>query len=82
LIHLSIFLFNCKSPSGQYPTGIDPFRYGSDYAFYMTNNENLSSPFILLRDISRYGAIGVAITLIGYLVYRKTKQRKLKREAK
>src|SRR6476659_781464 len=33
------------------------------------NNENLSSPFILLRDIARYGAIGVAITLIGYLVY-------------
>jgi virginiamycin B lyase len=46
----------------------------------LTNNENSNSPFILLRDIARYAAIGVAVTLIGYLVYRKIKQRKLKRD--
>jgi streptogramin lyase len=46
----------------------------------LTNNENSNSPFILLRDIARYAAIGVTVTLIGYLVYRKIKQRKLKRD--
>ncbi|HEX9319840.1 MAG TPA: hypothetical protein VF884_12985, partial [Nitrososphaeraceae archaeon] len=44
------------------------------------NNENTNTPFILLRDIARYAAIGVAVTLIGYLVYRKINQRKLKRD--
>ena len=43
-----------------------------------TNNENTNSPFIV-RDIIRYAAIGVAVTLISYLVYRKINQRKLKR---
>jgi streptogramin lyase len=46
----------------------------------LTNNENSNSSFILLRDIARYAAIGVAVTLISYLVYRKIKQRKLKRD--
>ena len=43
------------------------------------NNENSNSPFLVLRDLARYASIGVAVTLIGYLVYRKINQRKLKR---
>jgi streptogramin lyase len=41
---------------------------------------NQSSPDItvILRDIARYASISVALTLIGYLVYRKIKQSKLK----
>ena len=44
------------------------------------NNENSNSPFTVLRDLARYASIGVAVTLIGYLVYRKINQRKLKRD--
>jgi hypothetical protein len=33
---------------------------------------------IFLRDFARYGSIGVALILIGYLIYRKIKQRKPK----
>jgi hypothetical protein len=39
----------------------------------------LYSPFMILRDVARYVSIAVAVTLIGYLVYRKINQRKLNR---
>ena len=38
------------------------------------NNEGSNSIFIL-RDLSRYASITVAVTLIGYLIYRKIKAR-------
>lgn len=41
-------------------------------------NENTNSSF-MIRDFVRYASIGVAVTLIGYLIYRKINQRKLKR---
>jgi virginiamycin B lyase len=43
------------------------------------NDENSSSPFTTLRDVARYASITIAVTLIGYLVYRKINQRKLNR---
>jgi hypothetical protein len=41
------------------------------------NNENSNSPYLFLRDLARYASAGVAVTLIGYLVFRKVKQRRL-----
>lgn len=41
------------------------------------NNENSNSPYLFLRDMARYASAGVAVTLIGYLVFRKVKQRRL-----
>ncbi len=38
-----------------------------------TNSDDI---VVLLRDLTRYGSIGVAITLIGYLAYKKIKKRK------
>ncbi|MDP9489280.1 MAG: hypothetical protein M3P28_03645 [Thermoproteota archaeon] len=38
-----------------------------------TNSNDID---VLLRDLARYGSIGVAVTLIGYLVFRKIKKRK------
>jgi virginiamycin B lyase len=37
----------------------------------VNNEEGSNSMFIFLRDLARYASIGVAVTLIGYLVYRK-----------
>jgi hypothetical protein len=46
------------------------------------NNEDISnSMFILLRDLARYASIGVAISLIGYLVYRKISKARVKRNS-
>jgi streptogramin lyase len=39
-------------------------------------NEQSSSPTALLRDIARFASIGVAVTLIAYLVYRKIGKRR------
>jgi hypothetical protein len=47
----------------------------------LANNENSNSTFTTLRDLARYVSVGVAITLIAYLVYRKIKERKLKRNS-
>ena len=41
-----------------------------------TLNEQSSSPTALLRDIARFASIGVAVTLIAYLVYRKIGKRR------
>jgi virginiamycin B lyase len=43
----------------------------------VNNEEGSNSIFIFLRDLARYTAIGVTITLIGYLVYRKIARRRL-----
>jgi virginiamycin B lyase len=43
------------------------------------SNENANSPFMILRDVARYVSIAVAISLIGYLVYRRINQLKLKK---
>jgi virginiamycin B lyase len=45
----------------------------------VNNEEGSNSMFILLRDLARYASIGVAVTLIGYLVYRKIAKAKIKR---
>ncbi len=44
------------------------------------NSESSNSPSVTLRDLVRYISVGVAVTLIGYLVYRKINQKKLKRD--
>ena len=41
-----------------------------------SNQTNPNMTFILLRDLTRYGSIAVAVSLIAYLVYRKIYQRK------
>lgn len=41
-----------------------------------SNQTNSNDIVVLLRDLARYGSIGVAIMLIGYLAYRKIKKRK------
>jgi hypothetical protein len=35
--------------------------------------------FIFLRDLARYASIGVAVTLIGYILYRKIAKARIKR---
>ncbi len=42
-------------------------------------NEEPSNPSSLLRDIGRFASIGVAVTLIAYLVYRKVGRRREKK---
>ncbi|MEP6576477.1 MAG: hypothetical protein ABJB85_08630 [Nitrososphaerota archaeon] len=44
------------------------------------NNESSNSPSMMLRDLARYISVGVAVTLIGYLIYRKINQHKPKRD--
>ncbi len=41
-----------------------------------SSQTNSNDIVVLLRDLARYGSIGVAITLIGYLAYRKIKKHK------
>ena len=45
-----------------------------------TFNKQSSNPTSLLRDIARFASVGVAVTLIAYLVYRKIGKRKRIRE--
>lgn len=46
---------------------------------YSEANQNSSNVILIfLKDLARYGSIGVAVILIGYLAYRKIKQRKSK----
>ena len=42
-------------------------------------NDQASNTPLLLRDLARYASIGVAVTLIAYLVYRKIRQRRERR---
>jgi streptogramin lyase len=42
-------------------------------------NDQASNIPLLLRDMARYASIGVAVTLIAYLVYRKIRQRRERR---
>jgi virginiamycin B lyase len=42
---------------------------------FESNQTNSNETTVLLRDLARYGSIGVAITLTGFLVYRKIKKR-------
>lgn len=44
-----------------------------------SNQPNPNETLIFLRDLARYVSIGVAVTLIGYLVYRKIKKSKIKK---
>ena len=44
------------------------------------SNESSNSTLVMLRDLAKYISVGVAITLIGYLIYRKINQRRLKRD--
>ncbi len=44
------------------------------------SNGESSTSFILLRDIARFASIGVAVTLIGYLVYRKFVKSRYKKD--
>jgi streptogramin lyase len=44
------------------------------------NNESSSSALVMLRDLAKYISVGVVVTLIGYLIYRKINQRRLKRD--
>lgn len=44
------------------------------------NNENSNSTLVMLRDLAKYISVGVAITLIGYLIYQKINQRRLRRD--
>jgi hypothetical protein len=44
------------------------------------SNGESATTFILLRDIARFASVGVAVTLIGYLVYRKFGKGRHKRE--
>lgn len=41
-----------------------------------SNEGSSNETLVFLRDLARYASIGVAISLIGYLVYRKIKQRR------
>ena len=43
------------------------------------NNESSNSTLVMLRDLAKYASVGVALTLIGYLIYRKINQSRLKR---
>ena len=42
------------------------------------NNESSNSTLVMLRDLAKYISVGVAISLIGYLIYRKISQHRLK----
>ena len=42
-------------------------------------NEQPSDAFSILRDIARFASIGVAVTLIAYLVSRKIRMRRERR---
>jgi len=42
------------------------------------SNQPSSNVILILRDIARYASISVALTLIGYLIYRRINQSKLK----
>jgi virginiamycin B lyase len=44
------------------------------------NNESSNSTLVMLRDLAKYISVGVAIALIGYLIYRKINQHRLKRD--
>jgi streptogramin lyase len=44
------------------------------------NNQNSNSSLVTLRDLAKYASIGVALTLIGYLIYRKINQSRLKKD--
>ena len=44
------------------------------------NNESSNSTFVMLRDLAKYISVGVAVTLIGYLIYRKINQQRQKRD--
>jgi virginiamycin B lyase len=44
------------------------------------SNESSNSALVMLKDLAKYISVGVAITLIGYLIYRKISQRSLKRD--
>jgi streptogramin lyase len=44
------------------------------------NNESSNSIFVMLKDLAKYISVGVAATLIGYLIYRKIDQRRPKRD--
>jgi virginiamycin B lyase len=46
----------------------------------VNNEEGSNSIFIFLRDFARYASIGVAVTLIGYLVYRKIGKGRVKKK--
>lgn len=43
------------------------------------NNESSNSALVMLIDLARYISVGVAVTLIGYLIYRKINQHRQKR---
>ena len=44
------------------------------------NNDSSNSTLVMLRDLAKYISVGVAVTLIGYLIYRKINQQRLKRD--
>lgn len=44
------------------------------------NNENSNPTLVMLRDLAKYISVGVAVTLIGYLIYRKINPRRSKRD--
>ena len=43
------------------------------------NDQTSNSSLVVLRDLAKYASVGVAFTLIGYLIYRKINQSRLKR---
>jgi len=44
------------------------------------NNESSNSALVMLIDLAKYISVGVAVTLIGYLIYRKINQHRQKRD--
>jgi virginiamycin B lyase len=43
------------------------------------NDQTSNSSLVVLRDLAKYASVGVALALIGYLIYRKINQSRLKR---
>jgi streptogramin lyase len=62
------------------PVTIDvPIHKSQLQNFPTSVNDNGSNTPLLVRDVARYASIGVAVTLIAYLVYRKIRQRRERR---
>jgi hypothetical protein len=55
---------------------------GQNLQLSENNEQSSNSMFIWFRDVARFASIGVAVTLIAYLVYRKIRKHRQKRENK